>query len=226
MRFLSSLVLPTPSVRNVRFNTEGFQDLDSSWLHQTRGWQTAEHDELLLQRLPERPRLYTPESLPELTQALQCHTAATGRQLVELSQRSLGPLCVTRVIVKEPQAPVGTTYLGALSFPLGRRVFSVALRCPERGTAGLREMRLQYMRLRAGEVPMLNPDGTIGFVDWDPDHPDHDALLPDHPLSRLRRQLHHIEQTLEVDWWALPLSTLIRAHKAVHQPRFGLPEAS
>jgi len=111
--------------------------------------------------------------------------------VVDVDDRS-----VLKQILKFPQQPSGMTYLGSLTIPFIDCSFVVKVQCEERGMTGQREAVLLDQLLAEGRVH-VGPDGIGGA--WEPDNFQYDSQFPSHPLSRARRVLAQIEQSLVLD---------------------------
>jgi hypothetical protein len=108
------------------------------------------------------------------------------------------------------QEPRMMTYLGALTFP--RRDFSYVLKiqCSEYGITGIREAVVGNRCSRDGRV-IIDKDQIRGWA-ADPydssiqddvlntlaDAEEYDAEFPDHPISRLRRYLRTIQESVVI----------------------------
>jgi hypothetical protein len=116
-----------------------------------------------------------------------------------------------RAILKVPQQPTGMSYLGSLTLPF--RDFSYVLKvgCVERGTTGVRDAMIADQCMKDGTVS-VSPDGRIEGWMADPydasvraplmrnraEAREYDAQFPEHPLTRARRVLDHIQGTVTI----------------------------
>lgn len=128
--------------------------------------------------------------------------------------------------VQDPETGRGRRYVGSLILPRRTLSFVINIQCPELEMTGMRESMVMgqlldsgALRLRKGAEARETNDGSfrvLGPGDWDgwivdpsdpapahlahsvADDPKYDAMLPDHPLSRLRARLLKIEQSLTV----------------------------
>jgi hypothetical protein len=99
------------------------------------------------------------------------------------------------VIFKTPQGR-GWTYTGSLAFPFKEFGFTIKAACKEHGMTGIREALVAFMQPRAGEMP---PEGPGLSPTWNSDNERFDTDFPQHPLSRLRRILKRIAESVEID---------------------------
>src|SRR5690242_14909350 len=87
-------------------------------------------------------------------------------------------------------------YLGSLTIPFSNFSFVIKIQCSEQGTTGMREALLVAEALNKGtghlEGDRFVPDG------WSFDDEQFDGRLPQHPLSRVRRELRHIASSLRI----------------------------
>lgn len=119
-----------------------------------------------------------------------------GAPHVELDFVEVAGRALVRRIVKTPQTPMGMTYIGSLTVPFSDRSFVLKVQCAERGLTGQREAILFDQLVAEGVVRLT--DGQVEG-DWEPDHPRYDSEFPDHPVSRARRVLALLENSLVLD---------------------------
>lgn len=108
-----------------------------------------------------------------------------------------GQCPAVRMIFKAPQQPTGMTYVGSITLPFRDFSFVIKVQCPERGWTGSREAMLLARRMAQGAVPVS--EGRIELPGWDPDAEDFDAEFPGHPVSRARRVLRRVAESLAID---------------------------
>jgi hypothetical protein len=117
-----------------------------------------------------------------------------------------------RTLFKAAQEPAGRIYGGALTIPFRDFSYIFKTQCEEEGTTGMRDTMVLMQLMAAGEsAPETKAMGMTGWLD-DPydaqesgpltrnksERPEYDAQFPDHPLSRVRRTLDHLAQTVKV----------------------------
>jgi hypothetical protein len=90
-------------------------------------------------------------------------------------------------IIKVLQPPHGAIYIGSWTFPFAEFSYVLKLQCEERGITGVRETALLVKAINEGKQPD------------DPDDERYDKLFPDHPLSRLRREMAALQPTIRPD---------------------------
>jgi len=118
-------------------------------------------------------------------------------KMVESQIVSLADCPAIRLIIKSPQQPSGMTYLGSFTVPFRDFSFVVKCQCMEGGTTGIREAILTDMALKSGAMKLDAAGKMTGRANFDA--AEHDAMFPQHPLSRLRRVLGRIEATAVLD---------------------------
>jgi hypothetical protein len=183
----------------------------------TEVWTTTEGDLLAVAAFDSPPSLPASlESVDEVREFYRQLAARAGMGLVEAETVVLDGHQAIWTLLKVPQEPTGMSYLGSLTFPFPDGSLVVKLQCQETGITGAREALVLNEKLASGEVgvaPSVESDGGMGvLIGWfrDPygaptevaplwclsDAAAYDALVPNHPLSRLRRQRHQILETI------------------------------
>lgn len=133
--------------------------------------------------------------------------------IIEVDTLTIDGCRAVRTVLKAPQQPAGRTYIGSLTFPFRDFSFVLKVQCAERGMTGLRETMVLNRLTGSGETAIDPDSGTpIGWLDdpYDPaengpmtrnrsERPEYDADFPDHPLSRARQILSHLEQSVTLD---------------------------
>jgi stress response protein SCP2 len=140
--------------------------------------------------------------------------ARSGGALVECAPAALDGLPAVRQVIKMkfPGQENGLVFTGTLIAPKAFGAVIFKAQCPEYGTTGMREAMVMA---KVGPPAFFTPSPFAPDVDLRAmgalpsnvaDRPEWDAQFPDHPLSRLRRLLAHIEATARIsdDFWYLP----------------------
>jgi hypothetical protein len=118
-----------------------------------------------------------------------------------------------RTLFKAAQQPTGRTYLGALTFPFRDFSYVLKAQCEELGMTGVRDTVVSMTLMASGDTGIDTESGRMtGWLDdpYDPsetgpmtrnksERPEYDAQFPDHPLSRARRVLDHLERTVAIN---------------------------
>jgi len=88
--------------------------------------------------------------------------------------------------------------VGSLCVPFRDFGFVIQSICEERGTTGLRETMVFYLQNTQQESRII-PAGDPASQAWNPDNERFDGIFPQHPLSRLRRILNRVSDSVEID---------------------------
>ena len=88
-------------------------------------------------------------------------------------------------------------YIGSLTIPFRDFSFVIKIQCQEQGVTGMREALLVAEALRNGTGRI--EDGRFVPVGWSVDDEQFDDKVPQHPLSRARRELRHIASTVQIE---------------------------
>jgi hypothetical protein len=200
-----------PSIDSVTFDTAGLRFTSEE--EGLRVWHTEAGDGLGLSFFARPPDIGADLGSLEALRAYYRDTAAAaGAAILEIDVVVLDGCSAVRSIVKVPQQPTGTTYVGAFTLPFRDFSFVVQVQCEERGTTGVREAVVVRQALRDGRVSFA-PGATVpqGWMcePYDPTLSDgyrrnlsedveYDGQFADHPLSRLRQTLSRLERSLQI----------------------------
>lgn len=134
--------------------------------------------------------------------------AEAGMGLIEADSVTIDGCPAVWVLLKAPQQPTGNTYIGSFLIPFRTGCVFFRIQCEEGKMTGTRETLVIVNKFKEGEEMeiILGEEGTGLPRGWfrdpygAPDPPNakilwclsddtvYDDLLPNHPLSRLRRQ--------------------------------------
>jgi len=201
-----------PSLASVTFDTAGFDfggERDGA-----RTWHTPAGDGLSVFYFPLQPDIDTDvHSLEEVRQAIRLRTEAAGAAIIEVETTTVDGCLALRQIIKVLQQSYGMTYIGSFILPFRDFSFVIKVQCQERGMTGIREAVILDEARGDGRV-VFDPSRKEFLIGWmrDPYDPalhggfhwnlseatEYDGRFPDHPLSRLRPVLTHLERTLRV----------------------------
>jgi len=200
-----------PSLASVTFDASGFHfqgDRDGA-----RVWHTPAGDGLGVFYFSLKPDIDADvRSLERIRQAIRTRLIAAGAAIIEVETTTTDGCLALRQVLKVPQQPHGMTYVGSLLLPFRDFSFVLKVHCQERGTTGIRDAFILDEALRDGRVT-IDPDRKElkGWMHdpYDPtlhegfhwnlsEAPEYDVRFPEHPLSRLRPVLAHLELTLRV----------------------------
>jgi hypothetical protein len=201
-----------PSHASVTFDASGFdfqEERDGA-----RVWHTPAGDTLGVFYFPLKPDIdANVRSLEKVRQAIRSRASAARAAIIEVETTTTDACLAVRQIIKVPQQPHGMNYVGSLLLPFRDFSFVIKVQCQEHGTTGIRDTIILDEALGDGRVT-FDPDRE-GFLEgwmhdpYDPtlhrgfhwnlsEAPEYDVRFPDHPLSRLRPVLGHLELTLRV----------------------------
>lgn len=153
-------------------------------------------------------------SLEDVRNAYRKLAAASGNAIIEVETPMVDGCAAVRTILKVPQQPHGMIYLGSLTLPFQDFSYVIKVQSEELGITGLRDSEVLDELLGTGEVT-LDMNGERGrLIGWmlDPydasivstfarnraEAQEYDDRFPEHPLSRLRPTLSHIQDTMRV----------------------------
>ena len=200
---------PSPSLDSVKFDGSRYQfqgDRDGA-----RVWFLQEGGGVGLYFFPRRPDL--PLRAESVQQLRDSYTAQMGGKLQVVECRVLpldGVQSIWLVAKGQDAKTRGAVYLGSLTIPFQDFSFVIKIQCYEQRTTGMREALLIAESLQKGtgrvEGDRFVPSG------WSFDDEQFDDRLPQHPLSRVRRELRHIASSVHIE------------PKVRDKPRFELPQ--
>ena len=200
---------PSPSPDSVKFDASRYQfqgDRDG-----TRVWFLQEGGGVGLYFFPRKPDL--PMRAASVVQLRDSYTARMDGKLQVVECRVLpldGVPSIWLITKGRDEQTRGAVYLGSLTIPFRDFSFVIKIQCQEQGTTGMREALLIDEALKKGtgrvEVNRFVPNG------WSFDDEQFDNKLPQHPLSRVRRELRHIALSVRIE------------SKVRDEPRFELPQ--
>jgi hypothetical protein len=136
-----------------------------------------------------------------------------GFGIIEVETVIVNDCKAVRTLFKAAQQPTGRTYVGSLTFPFRDFSYVLKVQCAEFGTTGIRDSLILDTMMGSGEVEIdMESDRITGWLDdpYNPreiepmtrnksERPEYDAQFPDHPLSRARWVLNHLEQSVNID---------------------------
>ena len=163
-------------------------------------WQTPGSDRLSLSLVKSAPIF--PKDLAD-TGALrdyfdrhrqECNLHGLELPLVEFKLIDRQEFKIIRLITKAKQKPNGKTYFGKLLIPFADFYYEFDLQCKESGLIGMRESEL-VTRLLVNQEISIGDDGKI-IGQWHPDAEKYDSDFINHPVSRVRKTLDLIANSL------------------------------
>jgi len=162
-----------------------------------RIWFLPEGGGLGLYFFPRSPDL--PSGLTSVAQLRRFYVAQMGSklQVVECRVEALDGIRSVWLIGKGPDEQTGgAVYLGSLTIPFRDFGFVIKLQCQEQGVTGLREALLIDEALKNG-TGSIEGDRFVA-QGWSTDDEQFDHKVPQHPLSRLRRELRLVASSLRI----------------------------
>jgi hypothetical protein len=211
MAFLSDIFgrRPSASPNSVTFDASRYNFQGDR--NGARVWFLPEGGGVGLYFFPKQPDL--PLRAASVQKLRESYSARMGgnAQVVECRVMPLDDVPSIWLVIKEKQEPRGLTYLGSLTIPFRDFSFVIKIQCAEQEATGMREALLMAEALKNGtgkvEGDRFVPEG------WSFDDEQFDERLPQHPLSRVRRELRHIASSIRID------------PKVKGEPRFELPQS-
>lgn len=198
-------------VDSIRFDTAGFTFQREG--DNTRVWLTPDGDPVGLFHFAIKPDIPAAlDSIDALRAFSRSATAAAGGAIIEVETVSVDRSLALRQIIKVPQQPHGMTYVGSILLPFRDFSFVIKVHGQERGTTGVRDAVVLDESFGDGRVQVDAESKTLRGWMQDPYDPavhdgfsrnlaesaEYDARFPNHPLSRLRRTLAHLQRTIQV----------------------------
>jgi hypothetical protein len=180
-----------------------------------RIWHTAAGDGIGLHYFPNPPDIAADlSSLEDVRSFYRKAMAASGSGIIEVETPRLDGVATVRTIIKVPQQPHGMFYLDSVTLPFRDFSYVIKVQCEEFGITGLRDSEVLDELLGTGDVTLDINGDEIRLIGWVQDPYDasivstfarnraealeYDARFPEHPLSRLRPTLNHIQETLRI----------------------------
>ncbi len=198
-----------PSLASVTFDASRFHSQGER--DGARVWHTPAGDGIGVFYFSLKPDIEADvRSLEKIRQAARSRVTAAGAAIIEVETTTIDGCLALRQIIKVPQQPHGMAYVGSLLLPFRDFSFVIKVQCQEHGTTGMRDAIILNEALGDRRVT-VDPDRKE-LEGWmrDPYDPalrrgfhwnlsearEYDVRFPNHPLSRLRPVLTHLELTL------------------------------
>ena len=138
----------------------------------------------------------------------------SGGAIIEVKKIKIGSFDAINTILKFPKPPSGMVYIGSYTIPFKNCSYVVKVVCVEQGITGIRDSAILSLMITNGTVKRDNEkEGRLKGWMRDPydnsinlpfmmnlsESEKFDDMFPNHPLSRLRKYLKHIEETIKID---------------------------
>jgi len=202
-----------PSLNSVSFDDTSFTlqgDQDGA-----RVWHSAQGDAIGLFYFDKVPDISASlDSVDDLRSFYRSSVMAAGLAVIEIERLTILGVVAIRTVFKAPQESGGMTYLGAITLPFREFSYVIKAQCGEHGVTGVREAVLLVEMAGAGQVDLANVSRGE-WSGWMQDPYDasvraplmrnlaederYDARFPDHPLSRVRSILGHLQSSVRID---------------------------
>lgn len=200
------------SRRAITFDETGFE-------HQSENngaliWFTPKGDVLGLFHYPIPPDIHADLLNIDSVRAFYRRSVSqAGLGVIEIDTVLVDGCTAVRTLFKAAQQPTGRTYLGALTFPFRDFSYVLKVQSEELGMTGIRDTAVGTTLMASDDVGLDTESGRMtGWLDdpYDPsetgpmtrnkaERPEYDAQFPDHPLSRARWVLNHLERTVAIN---------------------------
>jgi hypothetical protein len=192
-----------PSLNSLKFDTAAYQYRGQKNPGKDHIWSTPEGDLVCLIYCPGRPGF--PENARSMDELIgrARKIKPSGGQLVEVQVIRTKSQPGIQIIFKTRRG-TGWTFVGSLCVPFRDFGFVIQANCEERGMTGVREAMVMYFQNTVPASPKI-PEADPACPPWDPDNQRFDGIFPDHPLSRLRRLLKRVSDSVEIDAATLQL---------------------
>jgi len=152
---------------------------------------------------------------PDMRLEFEQFVAQSGGALVDFEvTKIMGVEAVRQVCKFWHPAPkdMRKVYLGTLAFPFAEFCYIVRVQCIETGTTGLQEAAVSLIVSQGKPAPPASEPIVVKSMEelFDrmkkapvtrvlSDDEEYDAQFPDHPLTKARRYLKHLAETLVID---------------------------
>ena len=137
----------------------------------------------------------------------------SGGAIIEVKKVKLGSFDTIKTIIKFKMKSAGICYIGSYTIPFKNFSYVVKMQCIEQGATGMRDAILLEMMIRNGKVQLGEEGGIMKGWMRDPyddsiqlpfmmnlsESEEFDNMFPKHPLSRMRKYLKEIEETIKID---------------------------
>lgn len=198
------------SIESIKFDTSAWQKLEEA--HDHIVWQNdADCAFITMHYFSVAPDI--PCALDEidvLRHSYRQGVSSAGGGLISLDVFELQKLDTVEIICKIPQEPSGMSYIASLTFPFSQFSYVVKIDTEELGMTGLRDSLVMAECMKAGQIEIDSEANAIKGWAADPYDPSwngpslrnksedekYDDNFPQHPLSRARRVLRSIKQSL------------------------------
>lgn len=198
---------------SITFNTAGFTPQGDR--ANVRIWHSPAGDGVGLYYFAAPPDILADLNSVDAVRAFyRSQVFSAGIGMIEVDTLQVDDCVVIRTIFKQPQQPMGMSYLGSLTIPFRNFSYVVKVQCQEYGVTGIREAVVLDSLLQSGQVK-LDSRNVNQIEGWAQDPYDaaietplarnlaedekYDVQFPEHPLSRVRLILNQIQASLRIN---------------------------
>lgn len=156
-----------------------------------------------------------PVSLSQVTELRNFYrttVAGAGGGIIRVEPIELKGLPAIECLFKMPMQPSGMLYLASFTIPFRAKSYVIKMQCPERGITGARDAAVFALHGNFDDEDAENFDPFKGWMK-DPydesvtegvlmnlsEDEQYDVKFPDHPLSRARRYMTQIKESVSFD---------------------------
>ena len=198
-----------PDGAQLRFALTGWDLVESS--ESRKVWMNSDGDELSMDRVEGSSALAPFDDLDGVRSRSRDLARAAGGGILSADVLDLGRMTAVTLIHKREELRA-YAYTGLIIVPAESEHFVITITSTERGTTGVRDSLATVTLLQEGQLDLPAESGQIPGWRRDPydpqfdhaavnsvaDDPRFDELLPDHPLSQVRRTLRLTTESLEL----------------------------
>lgn len=194
-----------PSIDDLLLNSADWSLEESEGL--TSRWRNSDGDGLGIYHYDLPPDIGASlDDLDALRSYYRDMIVIAGGALVELDVIQVAGVRAVKLCIKVPQPESGMTYIASLTFPFESFSFVVKTQCAETGMTGVRDS-VVFAKLGmsvdadTGKVPgwaqdPYDPAFVVPLLRNRSDDAEWDEKFPDHPLSRCRRYLDSLSESI------------------------------
>ena len=166
--------------------------------NETKVWHTSDGDGLGVYFFSKNPDI--PRGLTNTSQLLEYYSSKLDEKFraIECRVLQVDEIAAVWFIAGGSDGPSGASvFVGSLTIPFHDFSYVIKMQAHERGTTGMREAIFVDLALRNGTGIIQN--GKFVAKGSSADDEQFDKVVPQHPLSRLRRELRAIAGSVRID---------------------------
>ena len=203
------------SLQSLKFDRTGwilFQESESKLVFGNDAKEPS--DVLSVHYFPIPPDIVAPlNDIKTLRDSYRSGANQAGAGLISADILTAGGVPAVKTLLKFPQEPTGMTYVGSISMPFRDFSYVVKVQCFEVGMTGAREAVVMAHLLQEGKAEIDPEKNRLKGWSTDPYDPEQefpnmpnmaedeqwDGEFAGHPLTRVRRHLEKLLDTLDLD---------------------------